>query len=497
MKPRNARRSAAPEAPREISAPPPDSPGRTFAFYAITSVLLLVPCFWQSRIQAGDLSSHVYNTWLAREVATRHIPGVAIVPQFTNVMFDWLLAGLSSAWGFAVAQRVAVSLAVLVFFWGAFTWLTAVAGRQPRHLAPLLAILTFGWVFHAGFFNFYLSLGLCFWAMALAWPGGRRRLAMAAPLVMAAWLAHSLPVAWMAAMGLYTALALRLTVRQRAAVMGVAAVGLVALHIAMRSLSYATWSPKQALLATGMDQAWIYDEKYLLLVASLVVAVAVLVLRAISKTGWRALAAGIPVQLWSLTAVGIAIVPTAIARKGLYVAYIADRMSLPAAVCLCAVVGAARLRAVERYALIATALVFFGFLYRDDRILNAFEGDLRAVVARLPERSRVISAFDDTSLHVNAVVHMVDRACTGWCYSLANYEASTGNFRLRALPGNSVVAATYEQSWLLQTGAYFAQPTDLPLYELTTGGGGELIVRSLQAGERTNHISFKMLPDLF
>jgi hypothetical protein len=386
---------------------------------------------------------------------------------------------------------------VLVFFWGAFAWLTAVSGKQPRHLAPLLAVLAFGWVFHAGFFNFYLSLGLCFWVMAATWSGDRRRLAIAAPLVVAAWLAHDLPVAWMAAMGLYTAFAPRLTVRHRAYVMGAVVAGLAALHVAMRSLSFANWLPRQALLATGMDQAWIYDAKYLLLVAGLVVVVALLFARAVTIMGWRAMAASIPVHLWGLTAAGIVIVPTAISRKGLYVAYIADRMSLPAAVCLCAVLAAVRIRAVERYVLIGLAVAFFGFLYRDDRILNRFEDDLQAMVARLPERSRVISALDDTDLHVNAVVHMVDRSCIGLCYSLANYEASTGNFRLRALSGNSVVAATYEQSWLLQTGAYLAEPKDLPLYELTIGGAGELTVRSLQAGERTSHVDFKMLPDLF
>ena len=492
MQPPKSRPGAAPLAP-----PPPVSQRRALTFFAAAGVLLLVPCFWQSRIQAGDLGSHIYNTWLAREVATRHLPGLAIVPQSTNVMFDWMLAGLSGAWGYPAAQRIAVSAAVCVFFWGAFAWLTAVTGRQPRHLAPFLAILAYGWVFHAGFFNFYLSLGLCFWAMAVAWPGGWRRLALAAPLVMAAWVAHSLPAVWMAAMGSYTALASRLTARSSVSLMAAAVAGLAAVHIAMRNLSYATWSWKQSLLAGGMDQAWIFDDKYLAVVACLAILVAVLLVRASRPTGWRAIAAGAPAQMWALTAAGIAIVPTAMAGKGIYVAYIADRMSLPAAVCLCAVVGAVRFRAVERYALLLAALIFFGFLYRDGRLLNAFEDQLQTVVARLPERSRVVSAFDDTDLHVNAVVHMVDRACAGHCYSLANYEPSTGNFRLRALSHNSVVAATYEQSWLLQAGRYVAQPEDLPLYELTLGGGGELIVRSLNPGDRTSHVNFQMLPPLF
>src|SRR3954453_7088480 len=100
MKQRKERRSATVEMPREQPAPAPESRQRRAAFYAMVSAGLLVPCYWQSRIQAGDLSSHIYNTWLAQEIAARHIAGVAIVPQSTNVMFDWMLAGLTTAWGF-------------------------------------------------------------------------------------------------------------------------------------------------------------------------------------------------------------------------------------------------------------------------------------------------------------------------------------------------------------------------------------------------------------
>ena len=30
------------------------------------SALLVVPCWWHRRIEAGDLASHVYNAWLAQ-----------------------------------------------------------------------------------------------------------------------------------------------------------------------------------------------------------------------------------------------------------------------------------------------------------------------------------------------------------------------------------------------------------------------------------------------
>ncbi|HSY66086.1 MAG TPA: hypothetical protein VK829_15935, partial [Terriglobales bacterium] len=47
----------------------------------LLSILFLVPCFWQSRIQAGDLSSHIYNVWLASLTSQGKVHGLWIAPQ--------------------------------------------------------------------------------------------------------------------------------------------------------------------------------------------------------------------------------------------------------------------------------------------------------------------------------------------------------------------------------------------------------------------------------
>src|SRR5262249_1606336 len=48
------------------------------------SVLLLIPCFWHTHIQAGDLGSHVYNAWLAQLAERHEISGVIVVRQWSN-----------------------------------------------------------------------------------------------------------------------------------------------------------------------------------------------------------------------------------------------------------------------------------------------------------------------------------------------------------------------------------------------------------------------------
>src|SRR5579862_4990008 len=103
-------------------------PWRRIIVYIVVSAVLLIPCFWQSRIQAGDLSSHIYNTWLADQIERGKAPGLAVVPQFTNVLFDLILAELYDPLGPGPAQRIAVSLTVLNFVWGAFYFISIVSG---------------------------------------------------------------------------------------------------------------------------------------------------------------------------------------------------------------------------------------------------------------------------------------------------------------------------------------------------------------------------------
>jgi len=80
-----------------------------------TSALVLVPCVWQRRIQAGDLASHAYNAWLANVHSGNPIPGIVLVPQLHNVLFDLLLGSLMPRVRPGASQTVGVSIAVLIF----------------------------------------------------------------------------------------------------------------------------------------------------------------------------------------------------------------------------------------------------------------------------------------------------------------------------------------------------------------------------------------------
>src|SRR5713101_5036197 len=173
----------------------------------LISVLVLAPCFWQPHIQAVDLSSHLYNAWLSILIGEGKAPGLAIVSQHTNVLFDLVLAGLMRALGPWGAEHIAVPLAVLVFFWGAFVMICCISHRRPWYILSLIAMLSYGWTYHMGFMNFYLSLGLCFWAFGLLWQQHWKAALYALPLVALAFAAHALPIAWLAGSMAYTWLA--------------------------------------------------------------------------------------------------------------------------------------------------------------------------------------------------------------------------------------------------------------------------------------------------
>jgi hypothetical protein len=148
----------------------PSHLSRDLFLFLIVSILLLVPCFWHRHIEAGDLGSHVYNAWLAELIDQGKAPGLYTVTQWDNVLFDLLLLSFGKLCGWLLAEKLATSLCVLVFFWGLFALMKTVSWQSPWFLTPCIAMLAYGYIFHMGFFNYYLSLGLGCIGLSLIWP---------------------------------------------------------------------------------------------------------------------------------------------------------------------------------------------------------------------------------------------------------------------------------------------------------------------------------------
>src|ERR1035437_1171798 len=365
-------------------------------WYIALSIFLLAPVYWQSRVQAGDLSSHIYNSWLIQLIETGRTQGLVIVSQTTNILFDLMLGGLFRLFGAELAQRISVSVAVLVFVWGAFRFVSVAGGRPAWHLLPCIAMLAYGWVFHMGFFNFYLSMGLCFWVLAVVWEWRPRSVAIAAPLLALACLAHALPVVWTVGLLVYQGLARRMSPRWRVYVTAGWLLGMVLLQIVVGHTMFSRWSPQQIGMATGADQVWVFDGKYYVVLVGLLIVWGMLFLDLLKDSGPRSVVSSLPFQFCVISAAAVSALPAIILLPGFHhsLVYIAERMSLGVGICVCALLAAARPRAFQRYAMALVVAVFFGFLYRDEKILNAIEDRMGGVISQIPAGQRLVSRVD-------------------------------------------------------------------------------------------------------
>jgi hypothetical protein len=466
------------------------------------TALLLIPCVWLDHIEAGDLSSHVYNAWLATEIKSGAVSGLAVVLTWTNTLSDLALEALLRLMGAAWAERVMAGVAVLLFFWGTFCVVTVATGRRPWLLAPCISMLSYGLIFHLGFLNYYVSTGLCLWAIVLLWRPSRRRAVAAVALLVLATMAHVLPVAWAASVLVYLQLSQRVEPRRRIVMPIAGLIALGFLHAALMEFPHRWSLGELASLAglagiTSVEQVWLYGSKFLLVAVGLLFIWFMLFLERIDQGGFLT----DPVaQLWLLHLVAWVLLPSAIQLPQYQhvLAYIPQRISLFGAVFLCITVGGARYgRGITRLsALVATA--FFTFLYLDDRAFNAFENEITELVETLPPGQPVVAAIIDTDTRLNAPLHVVDRACIGHCFSYADYEPATAQFRIRVVGPNRVAAATMAVVQEIEDGRHVVTPEEAPLYSLCLcdNAAHRFCLRALQAGERTCSFSLAISPRL-
>jgi hypothetical protein len=461
----------------------------SWAYGAGASAILLIPCLWQHRIQAGDLSSHIYNAWLAQQIDIGKAPALTIAPVTTNVLFDLILSWLFRSFGAEGAQRIAVSLAVLIFFWGAFALASATSKATPWFLVPCLAMLTYGWVFYMGFFNFYLAAGLSLWALALNLKRGVIPHLVAAALLVIAYMAHAIPPLWAGCVIAYTLIAQRLERRPRLFFFGFALCGIFGISHWLVS-RYPTYSSSlQALEASAIDQVWVFGLKYLGLSIGLALLWGFVLLGVSSSKGMLGIIGEIPFQLCILMAFGIYMFPTRIElpQYRMALSFITERMTLLQGVLICAFLAAAKPPNWLSGAFWFLAVIYFSFLYSDTGSLNKMERRMETLTAGLSTNDRVFSSFRYLDSKVGLLDHTVDRVCLGKCLSYGNYEPVSAQFRIRVTAPNPMVVATTADYAGLRDGGYTVKPTDLPLFQiaLCDENGPDLCLKRLEAGDVT------------
>jgi len=473
--------------------------------FLLISCLILFPCFWQHHIEAGDLGSHVYNAWLAELIGQGKAPGLYLVTQWNNVLFDLLLLNFAKMVGFLAAEKLATSLCVLVFFWGVFLLMKAVSGPPPWFLAPCIAMLAYGHIFHLGFMNYYLSVGLACIGLSLLWDGRRNGLKVALLLAPVILLAHPTGFALFVSVGVYRLLWQALPKWNwllPVVAVGACAAGHWYLYWLHRSVDEVQWRETPLWQVTGLQQFQVFGSRYVIITT----AISFLAIASTVAAAWGATDRArfwkdrrMALELYIVSFVAVALVPENLHfdPTGGWIGEIATRLTL-----VVAIFGLCWLASLppQRWYLAAwavVALVFFVLIYRDTAFLNRMEANAEALTRALPFGTRALATIHlppDSSI---PFVHIADRACVGHCFLFSNYEPSTRQFRIRVRPGSPVVTTSVDDSDDMQSGLYDVQDEDLPLKQIYQCDGLDLTqicIRDLAADEKNGRIGYNPFP---
>jgi len=456
---------------------------RDWLLIGILLVVSVVPCFWAERAGTGDLLSHVYNVWLVQQIKAGQAPGLSLATTHTNILFDVLLDHLVAWFGFGMGTKLGLAIAVVIYTGGQIALWRAVAPRGWRAVSPLALMFSYGWLYAIGFVNFYIALGLGYFAIALLWKGRptRSQTALVAALLLLGWTAHFVAVLMVVAVIGYFVIAARLSARGTRLWFLVAALFLLAGHAFLRLYGNEQYAFRPQW-RFGPEQVWLFSDRYASFAAAVALLWAIALVVLIRRKRSSILSDRVP-QVYVLVALAGIFAPFGVRwiSYSVTLGLLPGRITAIAAVFGCAIAARAEF---GRRVLIAGSLVtlaFFALLYGDTRRFNRAEAEIESVVHQLPRGSRIVSDLDWPESRVH-MWHLIDRACIGYAYDFGNYEAASGHFRIRVEPGNTLLTWVPPEIDPVAT-AVLLRDKGIPVYEIYDDEEGHYHARELNLQE--------------
>ena len=460
---------------------------------SVISAMVIIPCFWHRHIEAGDLPSHTFNAWLASLVQQGRAPGLYLITQWYNVLFDVLLLYSAKLLGFAAGPKIVVAISVLTFFWGVFSVVATVTERPPWLLTPCIAMLAYGYTFNMGFFNYYLSIGLACFGLAILWKQPQRWDWLPAIILFAlATFAHPIGPLWFAAMLAYKAIRKKIRMFLPAAIIAIFAAG----HWYLENWSDLefSWTEGPFYFFNGLDQFVLYSDRYHFVAYALLAIVIFWLTSEFVQRCEAPIVSGpfaFSVELYLVAFCVTSLLPQNL-RGGPYSAWIGllvSRLTIISVIFALCILSTLKPSKAATIATFACSLFFFTLLYRDTATLNRLESHAESLTTALPFGTRVIPTLTSPAdSRIQFVHHTVDRACIGHCFTYSNYEPSSNQFHVRVSPGSPIIAYSAADAQEMEAGNYIVRASDPPLvdiYQCDPADFTILCARTLTPGEKT------------
>jgi hypothetical protein len=349
-----------------------------------------------------------------------------------------------------------------------------------------------------GFMNYYVSLGLAFLALAAAWQGGAGNWVMAVAVGALSFTAHPIGFAFFVGASLYPMLSKTLlgVWRWNLIVLVVLVSLCVRWFFTISPQWDANWANRRELFDIfGTDQMKLFGDRY----AWLAIVAFVWALLAVFIFFYDWIIRGerpqpifrVAVELYLLSMVAIKCLPENARFSGssAWAGLLGSRLTLITAVLGVLLVACVRVRRWHLLGSCAIAAAFFGFVYVDTGKLDRMEASARELVVKLPAGQRIVAvAKPPAGWRIPFVYHSIERACIGHCFSYGNYEPSSAQFRVRAVPGSSFVVSSNFKAEAIVRGDYVVQQSDLPLvsiYQCDASDWTRLCATELRVGSKT------------
>jgi hypothetical protein len=346
-----------------------------------------------------------------------------------------------------------------------------------------------------GFMNYCLSLGLACFALAIVWRAkGKVDWIGGGIFALLALLAHPIGFLWLVSTLAYVKLKVKLPGWWKPALPLAAAAGIYAVfwYASHQSGLSADWDRGPFYLYNGADQLVLYGKRYIeLAVAAFCFGVVCVVVDFFAggrePPFWKRFE--LPFELYAVTFCATALLPENL-RPSLYAGWVGllgSRLTTISAIFGICLLALLKPRRWHLAGFGACAVVFFTFLFQDTRWLNRLEANAEKLTTGLAPGTRVIVTIDaPKDSRIQFIHHSVERACIAHCFSYANYEPASGEFRVRVREGSPVVTASTDDAEDMSSGDYEMEEGDLPMkqiYQCDRRDQTKLCIRDLKAGQ--------------